>query len=500
MKGIQEDSDRPNVVLLILDSARKDMFGCYGSALGLTPNIDALAREGMLLKNHYSPGCGSAQSHVSIFTGQHSARHEMVHNLCEVKPTLKALPALLQQLGYRTYGHCKASFIPPASHEDQFGLDEMVYPGKSSSWNGGDSFGRLISLLRKNKWLFNGLKKVYGRVLGPEQKVRASAKYFDGRESVDYLLEKLKTSSAGTPVFLYSTLLHPHTPYYPPKRFLDQVLQGEKLHPLSFEIQLNLHGYINGDYGPAEEAIESLKKCYQAELLYADHLVGVFVEGLKKQGVLDSTLLVVTADHGELLGEHGELNHGGTAWEELFLTPCLFYYPKKINPAISIDSLTSGLDILPTIFDMLGEKVWLEGQTELDGQSIWGESKASSDRVLVVDAPPLVLPERLKQYPKAMANGLVFQRVARTLKYKYIWQSNGQHFLFHTGDPEDSSHNCYAAESEVVKQLHQEMVTFYRAINQDFKVDEYPIVLGKTAGAHLTDPVIRQELIRLGYL
>ena len=136
----------------------------------------------------------------------------------------------------------------------------------------------------------------------------------------------------------------------------------------------------------------------------------------------------------------------------------------------------------------------------LDGRSICGESQELSDRVLVVDAPPLVLPERLKKYPKAMANALVFQRVVRTLKYKYIWQSSGQHFLFHAGDPENSSHNCYATEPEVVDQLHQEMMTFYLAINQDFKVDEYPIILGKTAGAHLTDPVIRQELIRLGYL
>ncbi|MDA2915213.1 sulfatase-like hydrolase/transferase, partial [Acidobacteriia bacterium AH_259_A11_L15] len=67
----------PNIVLLILDSARRDLYGCYGSSSGLTPNFDRLAERGVLLRNHYAPGCGSAQAHVSIFTGQHSARHEM---------------------------------------------------------------------------------------------------------------------------------------------------------------------------------------------------------------------------------------------------------------------------------------------------------------------------------------------------------------------------------------------------------------------------------------
>ena len=115
--------DQPSIILIILDSARRDMFGCYGSSLGLTPNFDRLASEGMLLWDHYAAGCGSAQAHVSTFTGQHSARHRMVHNLCEVRDDLLAMPRLLRELGYRTYGHSKASFIPPAGHEDLLVFD-----------------------------------------------------------------------------------------------------------------------------------------------------------------------------------------------------------------------------------------------------------------------------------------------------------------------------------------------------------------------------------------
>jgi arylsulfatase len=496
----RRDPRQPSIVLLNLDSARKDMFGCYGSSFNLTPNLDRLTQMSLLLENHYAPGSGSAQAHVSIFTGQHSARHGMVHNLCDVKKDLKAMPALLRELGYQTYGHSKASFIPPASHEDQFGFDEMLYPGKDGAVASVFSRQGLLEQLRKFPALLNILKKAHKTLSGPERQIRISARFFDGRESLDYLRSKLRMAEPDRPVFAYATLLHPHTPYYPPKRFLDQVLRGERLDPLSFQIQLNMHAYINGDFGAAEKAIESVKKCYQAELLYADHLLGNFVESLRRERLLDSTILIITSDHGELLGEHGELNHGGTAWEELFLTPCIIYYPDKIVPGSSITTLTSGLDLMPTIFDLLEKRGWLESQTILDGQSVFAPDGDPQDRYLVVDSPPLVLPDRLKQYPNVLYKGSVFQRVIRTLRYKYIWQSNGEHCLFRVGEPELPENNRYATDVEIVKDLHQKMLAFYMAIDPNFKIDEYPIVLGRTAGAHLTNPLIRQELKRLGYL
>ena len=410
------------------------------------------------------------------------------------------MPALLQELGYRTYGHGKASFIPPAGHEDQFGFDEMLYPGKHGASQRVISRQGVLERLRKFPALLNILKKAYSKVMGPERQIRVSARFFDGRESINYLLGKLRTAEPDRPVFAYATLLHPHTPYYPPRKFLNQVLQGKRLHPLSFQIQLDMHAYVNGNFGPAEEALESLRKCYQAEMLYADHLVGGFVESLKLEGLLGSTLLIVTSDHGELLGEHGELNHGGTAWEELLVTPCIIHYPEKINPGSSIARLTSGLDLVPTIFDLLGEKRWLESRTVLDGQSVFVHDGDPRDRYLVVDSPPLVLPGRLKQYPNVLYKGSVFQRVVRTLEYKYIWQSNGEYYLFQVGEPEIPENNRYHSEVDVVRDLHQKMLCFYESIDPNFKIDEYPIVLAKSAGAYLTNPLIRQELKRLGYL
>jgi arylsulfatase A-like enzyme len=256
----------PNVILIILDSARRDAFGCYGSNLGVTPAFDRLARESALLWDHQAAGSGSAQAHVSTFSGQHSARHRMVHNLCEVPRDLRALPLLLRELGYRTFGHSKASFIPPAGYEDQFGFDEMLYPGKASGSAGvGSLRDRLLDRLRRSPAAFNALKSVYRALAGRERQLEAAARYFDGHTSFGYLRDRLIEGKDREPVFAYATILHPHTPYFPPRRYRDEVLKGRALHPQSLDLQYDFHGYMNGNYGDAKEGLECATKLVESQ-------------------------------------------------------------------------------------------------------------------------------------------------------------------------------------------------------------------------------------------
>ena len=489
----------PNVVLIIMDSARRDMFGCYGATHGLTTNFDRLAAEGMLLWDHYAAGCGSAQAHVSTFTGQHSARHGMVHNLCDMRPDYVALPKLLRLLGYKTFGHSKASFVPPAGHEDLFGFDEMLYPGKAGATKAASIRDRALDRLRRTPALFNALKRAYGAVKGPEGQIAAAARYFDGHSSFAYLRDRLLEWKGRAPVFAYSTVLHPHTPYYPPQRYLQRLFNNERVHPLAIKIQADFHAYMNGDMGEAREGLEALKKCYMADLLYGDEQLGTFTSQLHAAGVLDNSILIVTSDHGEMFGEHGCVNHGATVWEQLFATPCLVRYPAAIPAGSVVRRLTSALDLFPTIFELLGEGSWARRQTVLDGESIQAGMEADA-RSLVVDSPPAVLPERFRKYPNVLYMLSIISRAVRTSAYKYIWQSNGQQALFRTGEPEDPAYNRFTSEPAEAQRLHEIMTAFYRDIDADYRLDQYPIALSRTVGARMTNPVIREELRRLGYL
>ena len=92
MRNLQK---KPHIFLVILDSARKDFFGCYGSNEELTPNIDKLAQDSIVCKNFYSGGAGTAQSHGCIFLGQHSTKSGLVHNLSEISKDITPFTCLL---------------------------------------------------------------------------------------------------------------------------------------------------------------------------------------------------------------------------------------------------------------------------------------------------------------------------------------------------------------------------------------------------------------------
>jgi len=326
------------------------------------------------------------------------------------------------------------------------------------------------------------------------------ANNFDGKSSLEYLFKKIRNNRNGAPIFAYSTLLHPHTPYYPPQKFLDLVFQGRKIVKTAYDIQLNLHAYVNGDFGEAHDAMESVKMCYKADLLYADHLVGEFINRLKKEGLFDNTLLIILADHGELLGEHGDINHGGTVWEELLSIPCLIYYPEKIASNSTISKLTTSLDILPTILDLIEELENVKSEFVLDGTSIFDKQMDWGKRYLVVDSPPAVFPGRLKKYPHALYKLSIIRRALRTSKYKYIWQSNGEKYLFPVGEAEVTENNLYQKYEKLAKRFHKQMVAYYKSIDSKFKIDEYPLEISRMATRIARNPEVREELKKLGYI
>lgn len=400
---------KPNIILIILDSARQDMFGCYGNNENLTPNIDSFAKKGLLLRNLYAAGCGSAQAHVSVFTGQHSSRHKMVHNLSELNSDLITLSLLLKRLDYKTFGHTKFSIVPPAGYGELFGFDELIDPETRIGENKTVSIRtKLKTLLKTNPRLRRFLKGVFNKYASKDMRLREAADSFDGKSSLDYLFNKLKEYKDKSPVFAYTTLLHPHTPYYPPKRFLDKVFKGEEIHSVSYDIQFNVHSYVNGDFGEAREAIEAVRKCYKANLLYADYLIGEFVDKLEAESLNENTIFIFLADHGELLGEDGLINHGSSVREELFNIPGIIYFPEQIKSGLTINHLTSVLDVFPSIFDLIGQEEWARKQTTLDGISVFDSDYDWENRFLVVDSPPFVLPGRFKKYPNMLKNAHVF--------------------------------------------------------------------------------------------
>ena len=223
--------------------------------------------------------------------------------------------------------------------------------------------------------------------------------------------------------------------------------------------------------------LEKYYKRYCETLLAVDESVGKLVDAMEEKGVLDNTLVLYLGDNGYLFGEHGLANHGASVWEQLYSTPCLIRYPKAIPAGTVVRGLTSALDLMPTAFSLIGKEEWLADRTTLDGEPLRLDTQVDPDRTLIVDAPPAVLPERFKQYPKLLYLLSIIARAARTSEFKYIWQSNGQKLLFRTGTPEDDQHNVLEEYPEIADNLHSRMVAFYETVDPEFVIEQYPVCL-----------------------
>ena len=304
-------SEIHNVLLISIDTCRADYLSCYGYPLETTPNIDAIADESMLFENAISPIPLTLPAHCSMLTGTIPPHHGIHDNLnYSLDQSNVTLAEILSERGYTT-----AAFISAFVLESQFGLDQGfdVYD---------DHFENSINVAGV------GVTR-----LGQETTNNA-LEWFDSNMDKDF--------------FMFLHYYDSHSPYEPPAPF------ASKFHnaPYSSEIASK---YKKGFY--AGEIIR-----YAGEIAYVDHCIGQVIAKLKKLGQYDSTLIIVVGDHGEMLGEHGEGDHGYFIYQSAIKVPLIIKLPGKSRPK-RIHDAVGLVDIVPTICGLLGiDTPVLEGE------------------------------------------------------------------------------------------------------------------------------------------
>ncbi|MHB8655868.1 MAG: sulfatase-like hydrolase/transferase [Terriglobia bacterium] len=283
----------PNVVLITIDTLRADHVGCYGYRKSHTPNLDALARNGILFRTAVTSVPLTLPSHCSIMTGTyptlHGVRDNLGYNLGDSPPTLATI---LKQHGYSTAAFVGADVLDARRGLNR-GFDTYSAP-----------FRRKMG--RDNPLVFN------------LQELRRSAEAVIG-DALAWMAAQPAHSSK--PFFVWIHLYDPHTPYDPPPRF--RALLAD--HP------------------------------YDGEIAYADDSLGKFFEYLKQHALYDPTVIVATSDHGESLGEHGEYTHGYFIYDTTLLVPLIIKPPLEsgISPR-HIEAPVRLVDIAPTVLQFLG--------------------------------------------------------------------------------------------------------------------------------------------------
>ena len=279
-RGSGDAVEMPNVLLISIDTCRADHLSCYGYEAETTPNIDAVAAEGILFENTISPVPITLPSHSSMLTGTIPPFHGVHDNHAHLPDEGNvSLAEVLRDAGYTTGGIISAYVL-----DSYFGIDQ-----------GFDSYHDEF------KSPLEGNMNVQRR----------------GEETTDIALDWLEENKEGA-FFLFLHYYDPHMNYEPPEPFASR-------------------------FAPS---------LYAGEIAYTDYCIGQVVKKLKDLNLYDSTLIIVTADHGQMLGEHGEGGHTYFIYQSAIKVPLIFKLPGQCQSA-RIESIAGLVDIVPTVCSLL---------------------------------------------------------------------------------------------------------------------------------------------------
>jgi arylsulfatase A-like enzyme len=311
---------RPNIILVTIDTLRWDHTSLSGYFRDTTPVLTRLASEAVDFDTVYTPTSSTAPAHATMFSGLLPSHHGLLRNGESLPADIPVLPAELEKLGWRTSA-VVSSFV--LNH--RFGW----FRGFGAFH---DTFDPSHATVMVDTW--NGFE-VQGGVLDQ----RADAATDQAIRAIEELSRDRRS-----PFFLWLHYFDPHSPYVPPPGF------DSAFPPLT----------------EPEDPLAAWERHYDEEILFTDTELGRFVSFLRDRRLLETTLLIVTSDHGEGFMEHGFVQHGIGLWEEFVRVPLLIRLPGGRQGGRRVTDPIDLTDLLPTIIDLLN----LEWPAPVDGMSL----------------------------------------------------------------------------------------------------------------------------------
>lgn len=407
---------KTNVLFVTLDQWRADHLGATGNPTIRTPNLDALAGEGVAFLNHFTCIAPCGPSRTTFLTGMYPSNHRSIRNGTPLNHSLTNLALEARSSGYdpTLWGYTDTTPDPRVLGEDHeaFLTYEGVMPGFTVGQQlAANSIPWLDYLAAKGYEIPGPGYAIYhpdpDYQLPPGRHPLFAPSRFKAEESeTHWLADKLIAdleAKPSTAFFHHLTFLRPHPPFISPPEYHDLYdpadmpppVQGatrdemRAMHPalgLLYEM-IPQSAFFMGGKGRAvdldDAAVAQLRATYQALITEADHNLGRIIATLKAQGRYDETLIVVTSDHGEQLGDHYLWGKIGF-YDESFHIPLIIKPPKswKVRGGRQVTEFTESVDLMPTILDGLGLPI----PRQCDGHSLMpflrGETPATWRRAV----------------------------------------------------------------------------------------------------------------------
>ena len=378
--------ERPNILLIVLDTQRADRLSCYWSEeerarqVPTSPNLDRLAAESTLFERAIAPAQWTIPSHASLFTGEYPSTHQTIQADLELSPTLPTLAELLKLVGYTTVGFCNNPLVGILKNGLRRGFDTFYNYGGALPTRPPEGNPLPPPL---NRWLA-AYTQFWRRLSYPVQNAFARSDTlfqlalhpwfaslwtclmnFKGNTAASiadlnrYLQQMARRPAGAPPFFCFVNLMETHLPYWPPEPFVQKYAPYFKSsrEARDFLRQYNAEPYrwmapLPQPLSPLQARV--LRDIYDAEVAYQDHLLGSVFATLRHTGLEQNTLLAIVADHGEGLGEHDFVGHAFVVYEELIRVPLILHCPGHFPAGKRVATPVSTRRLFHTLLEAAG--------------------------------------------------------------------------------------------------------------------------------------------------
>jgi arylsulfatase A-like enzyme len=327
-EGVEKKKENPNVLFISIDTLRKDHLGIYGYDRPTSPQIDALAKSGIVFDNMISTSSWTLPAHASMLTGKYPAFHGLQDDGVKLAPSVPTIAEYYKKRGYHTMAVVSHVYV-----SSEFGLER-----------GFDIFDDSL--------------------------IEGGARNPIAEEVVDnflYLADKMPAKK----YFGFIHFFDPHDDYTAPPPFNAKFTNPAYTGDINGTIQSMLKYYFKEQEMPETDR-QQLIGHYDEEIAYVDSQIGRLLKELKRRGMLDNTVIILTSDHGEEFKDHGQLGHGRTLFGEQLHVPLIIVGYPSVTPGSRNGDLVSSIDFYPTLVNLIGgsNSQHFQGRPIIDNEGI----------------------------------------------------------------------------------------------------------------------------------
>ncbi len=352
-----------NVLFITLDQFRGDSLSCIGHPLVRTPYLDDLARHGTHFTRHYTQSTPCAPGRAGLYTGMYQMNHRVVANGTPLDERFDNVALLARRAGYQPvlFGYTDQSIDPRVAtgpDDPRLLSYEGLLPGMDWKLDLSGPHQPWVDHLAAHG---HDVSRGHLRLLATENE--RPAEHGLSAFMTDRIIDHLTNRADDEPWFVHASYLRPHPPYSAPGHFSTMyhpddvglpITPADDRHP--FHDVLMEIDWVKRP--PTDDEMRHVRAQYYGMISAVDHEVGRLVSTLRELGQWEDTIVIVTADHGEQLGDHGLVQKAGW-FEESHHIPLIWRDPRRAGGRM-VDRFTESVDVMPTLAESLDQPVPLQ--------------------------------------------------------------------------------------------------------------------------------------------